>query len=61
MYPRPMASKRQIEESRMLLESEKAMSNMIDDDRADRVCPVCAIMTCLKKCPKCGTETIDTE
>jgi hypothetical protein len=56
-----MASRRQIEESRMLLESEKAMSNMVDDDRSDRVCPVCAIMTCLKRCPKCGAETIQTE
>ena len=56
-----MVSKRRIEESKMLLESEKAMSNMMDDDRSHRVCPVCAIMTCLKKCPKCGSDTIETE
>jgi ribosomal protein S27AE len=56
-----MVSKRREEESRMLLESEKALSNMMDDDRTDRVCPKCAIATVLKKCPKCGTETFSME
>ena len=53
-----MASKRREEESRRLLESEKAMSNIVQDDRTDRVCPRCAVATSLKKCPKCGGETM---
>ena len=56
-----MVSKRREEESRMLLESEKAMSNIVQDDRTDRVCPSCAVATSLKKCPKCGGETIPME
>jgi hypothetical protein len=53
-----MVSKRREEEARRVLASEKAMSNMIEDDRTDRVCPRCAIATSLKKCPKCGGETV---
>ncbi len=53
-----MASKRREEESRRLLESEKAMSNIVQDDRTDRVCLRCAVATSLKKCPKCGGETV---
>ena len=56
-----MVSKRRDEEARMILESEKAMSNMIEDDRTDRVCPRCAIATSLKRCPKCGGETLPME
>jgi len=56
-----MVSKRREEESKRLLETEKAMSNMIEDDRSQHFCPVCAIATVLKKCPKCGTETISME
>ncbi len=56
-----MVSKRRDEESKRLLESEKAMSNMIEDDRSQYFCPKCAIATVLKKCPKCGAETISME
>lgn len=56
-----MASKRREEESRRLLESEKAMSNIVQDDRTDRVCPRCAVATSLKKCRKCGGETVPME
>ncbi len=56
-----MVSKRRQEENRMILESEKAMSNMIEDDRADRICPKCAIATSLAKCPKCRNETMKME
>ena len=56
-----MVSKRRDEEARMLLESEKAMSNIIQDDRTDRVCPRCAIATSLKICRKCGGETFPME
>lgn len=56
-----MVSKRRDEENRNLLESEKAMSNMVEDDRTDRVCHRCAIATSLKKCPKCGGETAKME
>lgn len=56
-----MVSKRREEESRMLLESEKAMSNMAIDDRTDRVCPRCVVATSLRKCPKCGSETFPME
>lgn len=58
---RIMVSKRRDEENRNLLESEKAMSNMVEDDRTDRVCHRCAIATSLKKCPKCGGETAKME
>ena len=57
----PMASKRREEESKKLLESEKAMSNMMEDDRSQRFCPRCAIATCLKTCSKCRGETIPFE
>ena len=56
-----MASKRREEESKKLLESEKAMSNMMEDDRSQRFCPRCAIATCLKTCSKCRGETIPFE
>ena len=56
-----MVSKRREEESRRILESEKAMSNIMDDDRSEYVCPKCAVMTSLKKCPKCKGETIHIE
>lgn len=56
-----MASKRREEESRRLLESEKAMSNLTQDDRTDRVCPKCAVATSLKRCPKCSGETFPME
>ena len=56
-----MASKRREEESKQLLESERAMSDMKVDDRTDRVCPKCVIATCLKKCPRCGSETFKME
>jgi hypothetical protein len=56
-----MASKRREEESRRLLESEKVMSDMISDDRTDRFCPKCMVATSLRKCRKCGTETIPME
>ena len=57
----PMASKRREEESRRLLESEKAMSDMLKDDRTHMFCPRCAVATSLRKCPKCGGETIRME
>ena len=57
----PMASKRREEESRRLLESEKAMSDIVRDDRTDRVCPKCAVATSLKRCPKCSGETFPME
>jgi len=56
-----MVSKRREEESKMLLASEKAMSDITKDDRADRVCPKCVIATCLKRCPRCGSETFEME
>jgi hypothetical protein len=56
-----MVSKRREEEARMLLESERAMSNMFEDDRTDRVCPGCAIATSLRICRKCGRETLPME
>jgi len=56
-----MVSKRREEESRRLLESEKAMSDMLKDDRTHMFCPRCAVATSLRKCPKCGGETIRME
>jgi len=56
-----MASNRRKEESKRLLESEKVMTDFMADDRTDRVCPKCAIATSLRKCPKCGAETIQMD
>lgn len=56
-----MVSKRREEENRAILESEKAMSDMTVDDRTDRVCPRCAIATSLRRCPKCGSDTLPME
>ena len=56
-----MVSKRREEENRTLLESEKAMSDMVADDRTDRVCPKCVVATSLRRCPKCGSETFPME
>jgi len=54
-----MAQKKSDIESKALLDQERAFQNIEKDDRSNRVCPQCAIMTCLKKCPKCGSDTME--
>ena len=56
-----MASRRRDDECRMIIESEKAMTDMTGDDRTDRVCPKCIVATSLRKCPRCGSETYPME
>ncbi len=56
-----MASKRSEEDRKRSMRSEKIFSDILQDDRMDRVCPRCGIATCLKVCKKCGGETVKME
>jgi hypothetical protein len=52
-----MVSRRREEENRAILESERAMSDITEDDRANMFCINCMIATSLRKCPRCRAET----